>query len=137
MENFIRLNSEEFRRKLAFPLGDETVSEDAASKAKDWLVDLCAVLPRFYSDALDRTNLWGRIESALSVASSRCARADEIPDALLAHIDADPVRVAASAELMDFFNSAGDQDLQAIKRIIATRRLFVICKARAIWMEGK
>lgn len=137
MDNFVRLDADEFRRKLAFPLGSDAVSDDAADKAKDWLVSLCAILPKFYSDALDRTNLWGRIESALSVASSRCSRSDEIPDAMLAHIDADPVRVAASAELMEFFNDAAEQDLQAVKHVIATRRLFVICKARAIWMEGK
>lgn len=73
MENFIRLNSEEFRRKLAFPLGSDAVSDDAADKAKSWLVDLCSILPKFYSDALDRTNLWGRISQASVRRKARSA----------------------------------------------------------------
>ena len=53
------------------------------------------------------------------------------------HICADTVRAAADKDLKAFFGGAADLNLAAAKQIIATRRLLVICNARANWMEYK
>lgn len=135
MENFVKLDWEKFRHELAFPMGIESIEAEDTDAAFRYLVDLCGILPRFYGEELDRANLWGRIDSALSVASSRCSRADEIVDCMLAHICADTVRVAASEELKKYLEPS--VKLAAIKQVISTRRLLVICKARTIWMEAK
>lgn len=79
MENFVRVDWEKFRRDLAFPISGGRVDAADADAAYDYLVGLCAILPRFYGAELDRANLWGRIDSALSVVASRCSRSDEIP----------------------------------------------------------
>ncbi|WP_405329545.1 hypothetical protein [Fibrobacter sp.] len=137
MDNFVHVDWEKFRHDLAFPIGGERVNAADTDAAYQYLVGLCSILPRFYGDELDRANLWGRIDSALSVAASRCSRSDEIPDCLLSHICADAVRAAADKDLKAFFDSARDLNLAAAKQIIATRRLLVICNARANWMEYK
>lgn len=135
MENFIRTDWEKFRHDLAFPMGTEQVVPEDADAAFDYLVNLCGLLPRFYGEELDRANLWGRIDGALAVMASRCSRSDEIADCLLSHICADPVRVAADAAIKDFLEPP--VKIAAVKQIVATRRLLVICKARALWMETK
>lgn len=137
MNDFERADWEKFRHDLAFPIGGDKINAEDADAAYEYLVGLCAILPRFYGDELDRANLWGRIDSALSVAASRCSRSDEIPDCLLSHICADTVRAAADKDLKAFFDSARGLNLAAAKQIIATRRLLVICNARANWMEYK
>ena len=133
--SFTRVDWEKFRHDLAYPMGMERVSYEDTAAAFDYLVTLCGMLPRFYGDQLDRTNLWGRIESGLSVVSSRCSRVDEIADCMLAHVCADTVRVAASDDLRPLFTP--QVKLAAVKQIIATRRLLVICKAREAWMEAR
>jgi hypothetical protein len=135
MENFIRVDWEKFRHDLAFPVSGGRVDATDADTAYDYLVGLCAILPRFYGAELDRANLWGRIDSALSVVASRCSRSDEIPDCLLSHVCADTVRAAADTDLKAFFDRAADVKLAAVKQIVSTRRLLVICNARAKWME--
>lgn len=135
MENFVRVDWEKFRHDLAFSIGGEHVAAADTNAAYEYLVGLCAILPRFYGAELDRANLWGRIDSALSVAASRCSRSDEIPDCLLSHVCADTVRAAADADLKTFFDKAAGVKLAAVKQIISTRRLLVICTARTKWME--
>ena len=135
MENFIRVDWEKFRHDLAFPVGGERVETADTDVAYEYLVGLCAILPRFYGAELDRANLWGRIDSALSVMASRCSRTDEIPDCLLSHVCADTVRAAADADLKTFFDKTANIKLAAVKQIVSTRRLLVVCNARAKWME--
>lgn len=137
MENFVRVDWEKFRHDLAFPAGDIKIDPQDVDRAYEYLVGLCSILPAFYGDELDRTNLWGRIDSALSVMASKCSRCDEIPDCLLSHICADTVRAVADPEMKSFFDKSSSLKLDAVKQIVATRRLLVICNARAKWMEYK
>lgn len=137
MNDFERVDWEKFRHDLAFPIGGDKINAEDADAAYEYLVGLCAILPRFYGDALDRANLWGRIESALNLAASRCSRSDEVPDCLLSHICADTVRAAADKDLKTLFDAAPSIKLAAAKQVISTRRLLVICNARAKWMESR
>ena len=137
MNDFERVDWEKFRHDLAFPIGGDKINAEDADAAYEYLVGLCAILPRFYGDELDRANLWGRIESALNVAASRCSRSDEVPDCLLSHICADTVRAAADKDLKTLFDAAPSIKLAAAKQVISTRRLLVICNARAKWMESR
>lgn len=136
-ENFIRVDWEKFRHDLAFPTSGEKLDEKSLDEAFNFLVALCAILPRFYGQDLEREKLWVRIESGLAVASSRCSRSDEIADCMLSHICAEVNRAAADEDLLFFMKRSKSIGIQALKHIIQTRRLLVVCNAREKWLaEG-
>lgn len=137
MSDFKRVGFEKFRQSLAFPYGECARTEEDDIKAFEFLVDLCAILPRFYGEELERTQLWERIGSGLSVAASRCQRSDELCDCMLSHVCASTSHAMANEDLKRLFKRQADINLSAVRHIIATRRLLVVCDARSAWNEER
>lgn len=127
---------ETFRHDLAFSAMDSSGEDaDANAAAQDFLIDICAILPKFYGEELDRMRLWDRIGSALDILASKLCDNEEIADILIAHVCGDFSVASADSTLNDLIKKSSKISVASIKHVISRKKLFIICKAREGWVS--
>ena len=106
------------------------------------MIRLGSVLARLYSDSLDRTQIWGRIGSALTTSGAKVSDGDidRFVSLCLEHIDADPVQAAACDALTQILQTAAvrpQEWRQEFIHYIMTHHFAVVTHSRARWEEVK
>jgi hypothetical protein len=124
---------EQFRKNLAFPYTEKESKEDEATF--EFLVDACAVLPSVYGAELDRLKMWDRISNGLQVLLSKVKSNHEIMDALLKFVCADTAKAVANTQIIDLFARQPSIDIQAMRREITTKGMYITVLARNKWQE--
>lgn len=134
------LTPEQFRLKLACLNDPTTKSEIVKHSLIEEAVDFVSELPRFYSDELDRMQLWDRIGNGLLAAASKAdGNCELFINSVLSYIKASPTSVAASERLAAFITNFEKRD-SAWKRDFIHQfqeyNYLIIVKARTAW-QGK
>lgn len=134
------LTPEEFRLKLACLSDPTTKSEIVRHSLIEEAVDFVSELPRFYSDELDRMQLWDRIGNGLLAAASKAdGNCELFINCVLSYIKASPTSVAASERLAAFISNFEKRDAKWKRDFIRQFQEYnylIIVKARAAW-QGK
>ena len=135
------LTPEQLRLKLAC-LNDPSVKSDLARHSLiEEAVDFVSELPRFYSDELDRMQLWDRIGNGLLAAASKAdGNCELFINSVLAYIKASPTSVAASDRLAAFITNFERRDTAWKHDFIHQFQEYhylIIVKARAAWQSKK
>jgi hypothetical protein len=117
-----------------------TKSEIVKHSLIEEAVDFVSELPRFYSDELDRMQLWDRIGNGLLAAASKAdGNCELFINSVLSYIKASPTSVAASERLAAFITNFEKRD-SAWKRDFIHQfqeyNYLIIVKARTAW-QGK
>lgn len=103
-------------------------------------VDFVSELPKFYSDELDRMQLWDRIGNGLLASASKAdGNCELFVNSVLSYIKASLTSVAASERLASFITNFEMRD-QTWKRDFIHQfqeyHYLIIVKSRAAW-QGK
>jgi hypothetical protein len=135
------LTPERFRLKLAC-LNDPSVkSEIVKHSLIEEAVDFVSELPKFYSDELDRMQLWDRIGNGLLAAASKAdGNCELFINSVLSYIKASPTSVAASERLAAFITNFEKRDASWKRDFIHQFQEYnylIIVKARAAWQTKK
>lgn len=134
------LTPEQFRLKLACLNDPTTKSEIVKHSLIEEAVDFVSELPRFYSDELDRMQLWDRIGNGLLAAASKAdGNCELFINSVLSYIKASPTSVAASELLAAFITNFEKRDSSWKRDFIHQFQEYnylIIVKARASW-QGK
>ncbi len=98
-----------------------------------------SILASLFGDDLDRLKIWDRIGAGLIVAVTKAGGDwQAFINHCLAHIKADPGRVASStplAELIAFMDGEPDEWRKHFLRLIESRHYLLLVKARARWIS--
>lgn len=135
------LTTEQFRLKLAC-LNDPSVkTETVRHSLIEEAVDFVSELPKFYSDELDRMQVWDRIGNGLLAAASKAdGNCELFINSVLSYIKASPTSVAASERLAATIKFFEQRDITWKRDFIHQFQEYnylIIVKARAAWQAKK
>jgi hypothetical protein len=104
-------------------------------------VDFVSELPKFYSDELDRMQLWDRIGNGLLAAASKAdGNCELFINSVLSYIKASPTSVAASERIAAFITLFEKRDPSWKRDFIRQFQEYnylIIVKARNAWQMKK
>ena len=140
-QELVTLTPEEFRLKLACLSDPNVKSQFIKHSLIEEAVDFVSELPRFYSDELDRMQLWDRIGNGLLAAASKADGDCELfINSVLTYIKASPTSVAASERIAAFITNFEKRDNTWKRDFIHQFQEYnylIIVKARSAWQLKK
>lgn len=140
--NIPAIDTQEFRRRVAGLIDPNRKPTGAAESAsiKDEAKRLCLTLCELFGRELERTTLWDRIGTALSVAAAKCddGDTDRFAALCLEHVKADQAAAARNEKFAAWVVTMAVRDdayRQAFVRHCGAKTAIVLVHARAAWTD--
>ena len=139
--NIQKLTKKRFRQELAGIAASTTDTTEITMETIDACSDFLAVLPKFYSDGLDRLTMWTRIFNGIKSSLAKAnGSVDRFVSEMLDYIKANPQDLYPDSDMLKIINLAINSkniNSEELLSCFETRGMLLVPLAREKWNDLK